>query len=187
MHRAFALLPALAGIALLSGCDFKFGFYAGPPTGSEITMVPPSDFSSCRMGTRRHQRIDGDGDGRTDTIRVVGENDENEVCRGTDTNADGKIDTWDLMENGRVTRRAHDSDNNGRVDQIWTWPDPTRPSCAVVEKDHDGDGKGDSGKMDLCASHGALPVIAPGPIVPLAASAPGPALTPGPPIQPLNP
>jgi len=53
-------------------------------------------------------------------------------------NHDGKIDTWDLMdEQGRLIKRAHDANGDGRVDQHWTF-DPTRPGCATIVAEVDG-------------------------------------------------
>ena len=72
-------------------------------------------------------------------------------CYGEDTDHDGKIDTWDVMdESGNLTRRAHDSNGDGRVDQAWTF-DPTRHGCATIAPDRDGDGKPDPGSpIDIC-------------------------------------
>ena len=72
-------------------------------------------------------------------------------CYGEDSNHDGRIDTWDVIdENGRLTKRAHDSNGDGRVDQAWTF-DPSRKGCATVAPDADGDGKPDPGSpVDIC-------------------------------------
>jgi hypothetical protein len=167
MRHALAFAAA-GSLAMSIGCsDYRYAFWEGPPTGEKVTMPPPIAFSACRDATRRHQRIDADGDGRTDTIRVVSADDEVEVCRGSDTNGDGRIDTWDVVENGHVTKRAHDSDNDGKVDQIWTWPDAKKPACALVTTDKDGDGKGDGATVDMCAALGSK-ADTPPPLAPLA-------------------
>ena len=69
---------------------------------------------------------------------------------------DGKIDTWDLLnESGQVVRRAHDSNGDGRVDQAWTF-DPERRGCAAIAADENADGKADLGEaFDICKSLGA--------------------------------
>jgi hypothetical protein len=55
-----------------------------------------------------------------------------------------------MDESGRLTKRAHDSNADGRVDQAWTF-DPARKGCATVAPDADGDGKPDPGSpVDIC-------------------------------------
>ena len=72
---------------------------------------------------------------------------------------------------GNVTRRAHDSNGDGRVDQVWTF-DPSRRGCATVAADRDGDGKADPGTpLDLCQGLGGAN---PGPAAPVAPPAVAP-------------
>jgi hypothetical protein len=162
-------LPRLATlVALLSAAacsDWRVRLYDGPPVGTEVTMPPPTSFAECREPTHRHERIDVDRDGRTDAIRVVDVRNV-EVCRGTDTNQDGRIDTWDVLAKGKVVKRAHDSDGNGLADQVWTWQDALRPSCATFGHDENGDGTIDGANLDLCALVKTPP---PAPLAPLAA------------------
>jgi hypothetical protein len=148
--------PSLALACLAASAaacsDYRYAFVEGPVTKQHVATPPPEDFTACSDPHVKHQLIDADADGRTDAVRIVSADGDVEVCRGADSNNDGRIDTWDLMKDGKVTRRAHDSDADGRVDQVWTWPDATRPACALVARDHDGDGRADGATLDLCAA-----------------------------------
>ncbi len=145
---------ALAGLALLCccfSCAANDGMrvqvisMAQPP--DDLGAPPPADYTPCWTGEAR--AIDTDGDGRADRVRVSFQG--RDRCYGEDTNHNGKIDTWVVMvESGRLTMRAHDSDDDGKVDQAWTF-DPTRKGCATVAPDANGDGKADPGSVvDIC-------------------------------------
>jgi len=118
---------------------------AQPP--EDLGAPPPADYTPCWTGEAR--AIDTDGDGKVDRVRVSFQG--RDRCYGEDSNHDGRIDTWDVMdESGRLTKRAQDSNADGRVDQAWTF-DPTRRGCATVAPDVDGDGKPDPGSpVDIC-------------------------------------
>ncbi len=118
---------------------------ADPP--EELGAPPPPDYTPCYTGEAR--AIDTDGDGKPDRVRVSFQGKDR--CYGEDTNHNGKIDTWDVVdESGRLTKRAHDSNDDGKVDQAWTF-DPTRKGCATVAPDVNADGKPDPGSIvDIC-------------------------------------
>jgi|SRR5579859_5173853 len=155
--RTTALL-ALAAVACAPGDGMRFQVINMERPGDDIGMAAPADYRPCYVGEAR--AYDTDGDGKVDRIRV-GVNGKDH-CYGEDTNHDGKIDTWDVTDGaGRITRRAHDANGDGRADQAWTF-DPTRTGCASVAPDIDGDGKPDPGSpVDIC-QHLASPAQRPG-------------------------
>jgi hypothetical protein len=114
---------------------------------ADLGAPPPPDYTPCWTGEAR--AVDTDGDGKPDRVRVSFQG--RDRCYGEDTNHNGKIDTWDVVdESGRLTKRAHDSNDDGKVDQAWTF-DPTRKGCATVALDANGDGKPDPGStVDIC-------------------------------------
>jgi hypothetical protein len=115
--------------------------------GDDLGMPPPADYQPCYAGEARG--YDTNGDGHVDRIRVAVAGKDR--CYGEDTNHDGKIDTWDVMdEQGNLAKRAHDANGDGRADQAWTF-DPARPGCGTVAPDANGDGKPDPGSpVDIC-------------------------------------
>ena len=140
------IIPSLLlfGCAAGEGMRFQVINMERPPEGLGL---PPPDYEPCYVGEAR--AYDRDGDGKTDEIRVSLRG--RVRCYGEDTNHDGVIDTWDVMdESGKLTKRAHDADGDGRVDQSWTF-DPTRKGCAMIAADRNGDGKPDPGVfIDVC-------------------------------------
>jgi hypothetical protein len=148
-----------------------------PPEG--LGMRPPADYTPCWSGEAR--AYDTDGDGKADRVRVRFQGKDR--CYGEDANHDGKIDTWDVLdESGNLAKRAHDSNGDGRVDQSWSF-DPGRQGCAKVTVDRDGDGQPDGiGALDLCPANSAAPAAAPPPAAP-----PGPTPTPSTPTSAPKP
>ncbi|MGD0678930.1 MAG: hypothetical protein ABSC94_26290 [Polyangiaceae bacterium] len=140
----FLLLLSTA-CAAGDGVRFQVVSMERPPEG--LGLPPPPDYEPCYRGEARG--YDRNGDGKIDEVRVTFKG--RERCYGEDTNHDGVIDTWDVMdENGMLTKRAHDTNGDGRVDQAWTF-DPTRKGCATVSADRNGDGKPDPATaIDLC-------------------------------------
>jgi hypothetical protein len=166
---AVGLVVALAGCGVMT---FRFIDQGDRPPGDDMGLPPPpaEAFEPCSHVGNKVERIDTNGDGKVDVLRVSTPGGR-EVCRGVDSNFDGKIDAWDLIDNGRVVQRAHDSDGNGKVDQHWTWPAAQRPGCGIMQPDLDGDGRPDPGtaKYDPCGLLGAsvvVPVAAPLPLGP---------------------
>lgn len=113
----------------------------------DLGAPPPPDYTPCWTGEAR--AIDTDGDGKLDRVRVAFQG--RDRCYGEDTDHDGKVDTWDVVDDsGKLTKRARDTNGDGKVDQAWTF-DPTRKGCATVSADVDGDGKPDPGSpIDIC-------------------------------------
>lgn len=160
-----AALVCLPSCAANDGMRVQVISMTDPP--EELGARPPPDYTPCYTGEAR--AIDTDGDGKADRVRVSIQG--RDRCYGEDTNHNGKIDTWDVVDDaGRLTKRAHDSNDDGRVDQAWTF-DPSRSGCATIAPDADSDGKPDPGSMvDICqqlsapqAAPAATPVTAPAP------------------------
>jgi hypothetical protein len=139
------LFLALAACAAGDGMRIEAINMERPPEG--MGLPPPADYTPCYTGEAR--AIDTNGDGKPDKITVSANGKAR--CYGEDTDHNGQIDTWDVMdENGNLAKRAHDANGDGRVDQSWTF-DPTRRGCATVSPDVNGDGKPDPGSpVDIC-------------------------------------
>ena len=155
----------LASAAACGTMTFSFIDQGDRPTGTDLGLPAPQAeaFEPCSHVGNKVERLDTNGDGKVDLLRVLTPSGA-EVCRGTDSNLDGKIDTWDVIKDGKVVQRAHDSDGDGKVDQHWTWPVVLRPGCGVMQPDLDGDGRPDPGtpKYDPCGLLGTpAPVIVP--------------------------
>lgn len=150
---ALAALAALASALSSAGCTpgdgMRFQVINMEQPSDDIALRPPADYEPCYTGEAR--AYDNDGDGKVDEVRISVKGKAR--CYGEDQNHDGKIDTWDIVdEKGNVVRRAHDSNGDGRVDQAWTF-DPARHGCATIAADRDGDGKPDPGSLvDICSS-----------------------------------
>jgi hypothetical protein len=144
-----AFATALSCPACTPGDGVRFHVIDMERPSDDIAVRPPADYEPCYLGEAR--AYDNDGDGRVDEVRISVKGKPR--CYGEDLNHDGKIDTWDLLdEDGNVRRRAHDSNGDGRVDQAWTF-DPARHGCAIIAADRDGDGKPDLGSpVDICSS-----------------------------------
>ncbi len=141
---AFVMAP-LAACAAGEGVRFQVISMERPPEG--VALPPPVDYEPCFSGEARGYDLTGDG--KIDEVRVVFQG--RERCYGEDTNHDGLIDTWDLMdEHGHLVKRTSDINGDGRWDRRWTF-DPTRKGCATLSVDQNGDGKPDPGSpIDIC-------------------------------------
>jgi len=146
--------PRVLGLALLGpalacaagdGMRFQVISMERPPEG--LGLPPPPDYQPCYWGEARG--YDRSGDGKIDEVRVTFKG--RERCYGEDTNHDGVIDTWDLMdERGNLVKRASDVNGDGRLDQSWTF-DPARKGCATISADRAADGKAEPGStIDVC-------------------------------------
>src|SRR5277367_1247138 len=100
--------PIAVGLVIMgfSGCGtmtFRFIDQGDRPPGDDMGLPPPpaEAFEPCSHVGNKVERIDTNGDGKVDTLRVSTPGGA-EVCRGVDANFDGKIDTWDLVQNGKV-------------------------------------------------------------------------------------
>ncbi len=142
------LVPlACLSFACTPGDGLRFQVINMERPGDDVGMRPPADYQPCYTGEAR--AYDRDGDGHVDAVRVSVNGKDR--CYGEDTDHDGKIDTWDVTdEAGRLTKRAHDANGDGRPDQVWTF-DPARRGCPTVAADVNGDGKPDPGSpLDIC-------------------------------------
>jgi hypothetical protein len=141
-----SLLPILLTlVACAAGDGVRLQVINMQHPSEGLGLPPPADYTPCYYGEARG--YDSNGDGKPDHVRVSLQG--RDRCYGEDTDHDGKIDTWDLMdEQGRLIKRAHDANGDGRVDQHWTF-DPTRPGCATIAADVDG--RVDPGSpIDIC-------------------------------------
>jgi hypothetical protein len=142
----FALLVSLSPWACAPGDGLRVQVINLERPDESLGLPPPPDYTPCYYGEIR--AYDSNGDGRPDHVRVSLQG--RDRCYGEDTDHNGKIDTWDLVdERGRLIKRAHDANGDGRVDQHWTF-DPTRPGCATIFA-ADGEGKPDpASAVDIC-------------------------------------
>jgi hypothetical protein len=147
-----ACAPVIASCAPGDGMRFQVINMERPT--EDVGLPPPSDYTPCYTGEARG--YDNNGDGKIDEIRVSVQGKER--CYGEDTNHDGVIDTWDVMdESGQLQKRAHDSNGDRRVDQSWTF-DPTQHGCATVLLDRDNDGIIDPGSpLRICQNLAGSP------------------------------
>lgn len=101
-------------------------------------------------GMERRREYGFDRDDRPDEIAIYANGQLVQKLRETNNNR--KIDTWDYYEGGRLVKEERDSAGDGYVDQWWTFPDASKPMCAIVLSDVNGDGRPDAeSKLDLCA------------------------------------
>jgi hypothetical protein len=113
-------------------------------------------------GALRRRESDFDRDGNLDEIAHYAGGAV--VRKDRETNLDAKFDTWDFYEAGQLHHRMRDASGAGKVDQWWTWPDPSKVDCAVIASDANGDGKPDTtGVVDVCAAAAAPASAPPGP------------------------
>jgi len=120
MHRLVTVL--VLALALAAAC--KPGLYAGqdrPDDERVLGPAAPTTFG-CERGLRRVRDTDGDGKGDAVFHLLDGV----EICRGEDTNRDGRVDRWQRLEGGRVVTEQRDVDFDGDLD--------------VEAHDTDGDG-----------------------------------------------
>jgi hypothetical protein len=145
--RVLGLALLLHIVGCTPGDGERFQLISMERPGEGLGLPPPPDYQPCFWGEARG--YDRTGDGKIDEVRVTVKG--RERCYGEDTDHDGVIDTWDLLdERGNLTNRAHDSNGDGRVDQSWTF-DPKRKGCATVAADQNGDGRPDPGStIDIC-------------------------------------
>jgi hypothetical protein len=116
-----SVLSSLVPLVLV-GC--RVGLAQGPERPDDQALLgppPPTEFGCERGGQRL---VDSDGDKKNDTI--LHELDGTTICRGEDTNRDGKIDRWSKYEHGKLVAQAEDTNHDGTLD--------------VMKKDTDGDG-----------------------------------------------
>jgi len=99
------------------------------------------------QGKLRRRESDFDRDGVIDEIDTL--QGGKIVRKDRETNLDAKLDTWDFYTGDVLVRRERDTNSDGRVDQWWSWPDPNKPECPLVDTDSDNDGRPNQ-KLDIC-------------------------------------
>jgi hypothetical protein len=107
-------LVALLGAAMFVACNV--GVYQGEdrPGDRDVEGPPPPADFHCERGERR--REDTDHDGKPDRVVHILSNGD-VLCSTEDRNADGRIDTWNLHEKGRIVEQATDSNFDGTLDR----------------------------------------------------------------------
>ncbi len=68
-----------------------------------------------------------------DEIAVYKDGEVDLVLR--ETNFDGKIDTWDYYEAGKLARRERDKSGAGRVEEWWTFEPPGSDNATIIPAD----------------------------------------------------
>ncbi|MGC4092051.1 MAG: hypothetical protein QM756_30055 [Polyangiaceae bacterium] len=112
----------LAGFAVVGALQCACS--STPAAKSSEGQAGPRDTSirheNCSVDSSSAERLDANGDGKTDVTIVRDGN--REVCRAIDLNFDGIIDSWIYLDaNGQVRRRENDYDRDGRIDEITTF------------------------------------------------------------------
>jgi hypothetical protein len=91
-------------------------------------------------GQLRRRDVDFDFDGRPDEVAM--HSGGQLIEKRMDSTHDGRMDLREVYVNGRRHRRERDVNDDGRVDEWWTFSE-TEPDCARVQVDVDGDGRSD--------------------------------------------
>ena len=91
-------------------------------------------------GQLRRRDVDFDFDGRPDEVAL--HSGGQLIEKRMDSTHDGRMDLREVYVNGRRNRRERDGNDDGRVDEWWTFSE-TEPDCARVQVDVDGDGRPD--------------------------------------------
>lgn len=149
----------LATVVALSACGGK---KKGATSADDVRTQRETKIvlEKCDTASDRAEKIDANGDGRPDIVRV--KQGGREVCRTVDLNFDGKIDrTTFFDENQKIRRIESDFDRDARVDEISlfesdvlkqkqrattmdgkldTWEFYEQGKLARTERDENGDG-----------------------------------------------
>lgn len=115
-------IVALLITSALTACSTGTTSGTGAKTGGvgernrEIVHAP------CDVGASNAERIDVNGDGKTD-ITVVTTADKGQ-CRAADLDFDGRVDLYTYTDQaGKLTRRELDYDRDGSIDEIQLFKD----------------------------------------------------------------
>jgi hypothetical protein len=145
----------------LSGCASVQAGKEEHEDDIELTRKETSmEAEGCQVNARGAQKLDANGDGRPEVVRVLLKG--REVCRAVDLNLDGRVDrTSYFSETGGLRRVESDFDRDGRLDEIALFSNgiPTEKRSATTmdgridtwdyfsggkltrtERDQDGDG-----------------------------------------------
>jgi hypothetical protein len=91
------------------------GTGAKGPSGDSLPLA--LDHESCDVTSSSVEKIDTNGDGKPDIVRVTSGG--REVCRMVDLNHDDKPDSFVYFDaSGNMRRRESDFDRDGRIDEI---------------------------------------------------------------------
>ncbi len=102
-------------LLVLVACSSADGPDAARPTGFERDTTLKHE--PCDGAAAGNERIDVNGDGRPNIVRVM--QGGREVCRILDLNLDGSVDAYVYYDpSGAERRREFDFDRDGRVDEI---------------------------------------------------------------------
>jgi hypothetical protein len=105
------LLPALGGCGSSSASSGT----AKTPEGDALPTA--IEHEPCDVGSSGAQKIDSNGDGKPDIIRVTSGG--REVCRVVDLNNDNVPDSFIYFDgSGAIRRRESDFDRDGKIDEI---------------------------------------------------------------------
>lgn len=163
-HRGSKVVSSAVTLALclcLGGCAALQGGKEKQKDVVELTRKDTSiEVEGCRVNAKSAQKLDANGDGRPEIVRVMIKG--REVCRVVDLNLDGKIDrTSYFSESGRIRRVESDFDRDGVIDEIAlfsegiptekrsattmdgridTWDYFTKGKLTRSERDQNGDG-----------------------------------------------
>src|SRR5262249_52975510 len=110
------VLAALAPLGWMAGCGGSSAPSAAKtPEGDALPIAV--DHEACDTSSSSAEKIDSNGDGKPDIIRVTSGG--KEVCRSVDLNHDGVPDSYIYFDaNGAVRRRESDFDRDGKIDEI---------------------------------------------------------------------
>lgn len=107
-------------------------------------------------GAIRRIESDFDRDGRVDEIALFDGGVVRERHRAT--TLAGKLDTWEVYEQGRLVRTERDENGDGYLDQWWEYP---VAECPMIHSDTDGDGRPEpAATIDYCKATGYVPPAA---------------------------
>jgi hypothetical protein len=98
----------------IGGCG---GAKEGAKMPAPDTLPTALEHEPCDAAASGNQRVDTNGDGKPDIVRVM--SDAHEICRVVDLNHDDKPDSFIYFDaNNNVRRRESDFDRDGKIDEI---------------------------------------------------------------------
>jgi hypothetical protein len=113
--RAKTHHPAPFVVILLVACCGGSREQAKAP--GDVTLDLALDHEACDTGSSAAQKIDTNGDGKPDIIKVMAGG--HETCRMEDLNHDGRPDSYLYFDaNGALRRVESDFDRDGFIDEI---------------------------------------------------------------------
>jgi hypothetical protein len=105
-------LPVL--LLSIASCGGSRDQAKGP---GETNLPLTVDHEPCDTGSSSAQKVDANGDGKPDVVRVMSGG--RETCRMVDLNHDGRPDSFTYLDaNGAIRRTESDFDRDGVIDEI---------------------------------------------------------------------